>query len=37
MEDAKPLLRMSTNDVIPEFVENFDIKDIMDPAARSTR
>jgi hypothetical protein len=36
MEDAKPLLQMSTNDVTPEFIENFDIEDIMKPAAEKT-
>ena len=36
MEDTKPLLQMSTNDVTPEFIENFDIENIMEPAAKNT-
>ena len=36
MEDTKPLLQMSTNDVTPEFIENFDVENIMEPAAKNT-
>ncbi|KAF9559706.1 hypothetical protein CPC08DRAFT_750799 [Agrocybe pediades] len=36
MEAAKPMLRMSINDVTPEFIEQWDVNPIMDPVAAVT-
>ncbi|KAG6906553.1 hypothetical protein DXG01_013220 [Tephrocybe rancida] len=36
MEDAKPLLRMTTGKVTPEFIDSFDVHTIMDLVVRVT-
>ncbi|KAF8055763.1 hypothetical protein FPV67DRAFT_1434407 [Lyophyllum atratum] len=36
MENAKPLLRMTTSEVTPEFIDTFDVNAIMEPVARVT-